>query len=59
MRVPTLSMIFSVTYHLELHIPISFLLLLSYLPTKEVNALLCPNDQFDIYFGKNEMYNKQ
>ena len=43
-------MIFSVTYYLELHIPISFIVNVVFLPSKYVNVLYCPNNQFDIFW---------
>jgi hypothetical protein len=45
----TLNMIFNVTCYSELHIPISLLFIIDVdLPSKDVNALQCPNNQFDL-----------
>jgi hypothetical protein len=45
----TLNMIFNATCYSELHIPISLLFIIDVdLPGKDVNALQCPNNQFDL-----------
>ena len=44
----TITSVFSVTYYLELHNTISFCCWCHFLPSKVVNVLQRPNNQFDI-----------